>query len=142
MSRFIQIIKTEPALITGAVQVVLALLSATVVSLTAEQTGAILAVTTAVLALIAAIATRPFQVQALTGFVTAAVTLLITFGVPHVDPGIVATVNAAIVAIAPLIVRFHVTPVATLNAAKRKPVPAPASPATAPVPPSPAAPAA
>jgi hypothetical protein len=139
VSRFIQIVKTEPALLTGAVQVALALLSATVVSLTAGQTGAILAVTTAVLALNAAIATRPFQVQALAGFATAAVTLLITFGVPHVDPGIVATANAAIVAIAPLIVRSHVTPVATLKAeaAWQQPKPAPA-----PAPPPPAAPAA
>jgi hypothetical protein len=113
------LIKTEPALITGTVQAVLALLAGTVITFTASETGAILAVTTAVLALIAAAATRPFQVSALTGFVSAAVTLLIAFGVPGVQPGIVSTLNAVIVAVVMLIVRLHVTPVATLKAQAR-----------------------
>jgi hypothetical protein len=112
----LSLIKAEPVLIVSAVQAVLALLSGTVLSLSASETGAILAVTTAVLALIAAAATSPFQVSALTGFVGAVVTLLVAFGVPHVEPSIVSTLNAVIVAIAALIVRVHVTPVATLRA--------------------------
>jgi hypothetical protein len=116
---FLSLIKTEPALITGVVQAVLALLAGTVFTFTAAETGAVLAVTTAVLALVAAIATRPFRVAALTGFVTAVVTLLIAFGVPHVQPGIVSTLNAAIVAVFMLIVRLHVTPLATLHAQAR-----------------------
>lgn len=124
VTRFIVIVKTEPALIVGVVQAVLALLAGTVLTLTAGQTGAVLSVTTAALALVAAIATRPFQVAALTGLVTAVVTLLITFGVPHVQAGTVATLNAAIVAVFALVLRLHVTPLATLHAqAKARPVP-------------------
>ena len=58
-------------------------------------------------------------VAALTGLVAAVVTLLIAFGVPHVQPGVVATLNAAIIAVFALIVRIHVTPLATLHAQAR-----------------------
>lgn len=115
MKSLLNLIRTEPALVTGVVQAVLALLSGTVLTLTAGQTGAILAVTTAVLALIAGAMARPFQVSALTGLVGSVVTLLVSFGVHGVQPGIVSTLNAAIVAIAALVVRLHVTPVATLR---------------------------
>jgi hypothetical protein len=137
LARFVQIVKTEPALLAGLVQAVIGLAVGLGLNLTADQTGALLALTTAVLGFVAAIATRPIRVGAVTALVTAIVTLLISFGA-HVDPGIVATVNAAIVAIAPLIVRLHVTPVATLNA-QRRPAPVPAPPAPAPVPPPPPA---
>jgi hypothetical protein len=130
VKQFLNLIKTEPALVTGVVQAVLALLAGTVVTLTATQAGAILAVTTAILALVAAIATRPFQVAALTGLTTSLVTLLIAFGVPHVDAGTVSTLNAAITAVAALIVRLHVTPVVSLP----KPPPPTTSPSHPPVP--------
>jgi hypothetical protein len=68
------IIKTEPALITGAVQAILALL------------------------------------------IAAVVTLLAAFGVNGIQSGVVITLNGAIVAITALVLRQHVTPVATLNA--------------------------
>lgn len=113
----LMIVKTEPALVTGAIQAVLALLIATGANLTAAQSGAILAVTTVALAVIAALtAARPAQVPALTGLVTTVVTLLAAFGVNHVQPGVVGTINAAIVAIMALVLRQHVTPVATLKA--------------------------
>jgi hypothetical protein len=127
MKSLLNLIKTEPVLIVSAVQAVLALLAGTVLNLTSAESGAILAGTTALLALIAAISTRPFQVSALTGFVSAVVTLLVAFGVPHVQPSIVSTLNAVVVAVVAVVVRLHVTPVATLNtAAKAKSVPAPA----------------
>lgn len=103
-------IKTEPVLITSVVQAIVALISATVVHLSAAESGAILAVTTAVLALISAIATRPFHVSALTGLISAIVTLMVAFGVHGVQPGVVSTINAAVVGVAALIVRLHVTP--------------------------------
>lgn len=109
------IITTEPVLIAGAVQAVLALLAGTVLTLTAAESGAILAATTAALALAAAAWARPFQVSALTGFVSAVVTLLVAFGVHGVQPSIVSTLNAAIVAVAVLILRGHVTPLVTLR---------------------------
>jgi hypothetical protein len=114
MIKLITLVKTEPALFTAAVQALLSVLVATGLSLTAGESGAILAVTTAVLALATAIATRPFQVSALTGFLTAVFTLALAFGVHGIQPGLVAAVNGAVVAIAALIVRVHVTPVASL----------------------------
>lgn len=119
LSRLVNLAKTEPVLVVSAVEAVLALLGGTVLALTASETGAVLAVTTAALALVAALATTPFQVSALTGFVAAVVTLLMAFGVPHIDPGIVSTLNAAIVAVFAIVVRLHVSPVASL--AKRAP---------------------
>jgi hypothetical protein len=113
----LNLVKTEPALLAGAAQTVLALLTATVIPhITAAESGASLAAFTAALSLVAAIATRPFQVSALTGFTGAAVTLLVAFGIPGVQPSIVATLNAVIVAVAMLVVRLHVTPVTTLRA--------------------------
>jgi hypothetical protein len=109
------IAKTEPVLITGAVQAILALILATGANLTVAQSGAILAATTAALAAVAAAAARPVQVPALTGLVTAVVTLLAAFGVNHVQPGLVNTLNGTIVAIMALVLRQHVTPVAALN---------------------------
>jgi hypothetical protein len=130
MKSVLTMIKTEPALITGAIQAVLALVVGTGVNLSAGQTGALLAVTTAVLALVTAASARPFQVGALTGLVSAVVTLLIAFGVHGVQPGIVSSLNAAIVAVMALVLRGHVTPVATLRAqAQAKPAPAPVTPA-------------
>ncbi len=124
MKSLLNLIKTEPALITGVVQAVIGLVAGRGFTLCAGQAGADLAVTTAVLGLHTAIATRPFQVSALTALVTAVVTLLIAFGVKNVSPGIVSTLNAAIVAVAALLVRVHVTPVAALRK-QAKPDPAP-----------------
>ena len=115
MSRLIAIIKTEPVMITGLVQALLAFAIATGWHLTTAEGAGIIAATTAILALVAAVATRPFQVSALTGAVTAVVTLLVAFGVPHIQLGDVATLNAVIVAVMTLVLRLHVTPVATLN---------------------------
>jgi len=64
-------------MITAAVQAILGVIMAFGVHLTADETGAILAVTTALLALITALlalitafSARPFAVSALTGFVS------------------------------------------------------------------------
>ena len=119
MSKLLNLVKTEPAMITAAVQALIALVVSLGYSLSAGQTGAIVAVTTAVLALITAAAARPFQVSALTGLVSAVVTLLLAFGVHGIQPSFVSTFNAAIVAVLALVLRSHVTPVATLAAQAR-----------------------
>ena len=105
-----------PAMITAAVQAILGVIMAFGVHLTADETGAILAVTTALLALITAFSARPFAVSALTGFVSAVVTLLLAFGVHGIQPNLVASVNATIVAVSALVLRGHITPVTTLKA--------------------------
>ena len=113
----LRIIKTEPALLTGLLQTVLSLIVGLGAHLTAGQTGALLAATTAVLALVAAASTRPFHVAALTGALGAVITLLVAFGVRHVSVADIATVNAVVVALAALLLRLHVTPVASLKKA-------------------------
>lgn len=115
MKSLLNIIKTEPVLLTGLVQTLLAFAVGTGWHLTTAEGAGIIAATTAILALVAAVATRPFQVPALTGAVTAVVTLLVAFGVPHIQLGDVATLNAVIVAVMALVLRLHTTPVATLQ---------------------------
>lgn len=124
--KFTQMVKTEPVLFTSAVQAVLALISGTVIHLSAAQSGAILAVTTAVLSLIAAASTRPFHVSTLTGFISAVVTLLVAFGIHGVQPGVVSSLNAALVGVVAIIVRLHVSPKAAITEAggKKEEVPA------------------
>lgn len=109
------LILNDGALIAGAVQTVLALLSATVITLTASETGAILGVTSALLGLGAAFFTSPFRVSAMTGLTGAVVTLLVAYGVPHVEPSIVAVINAAITAIAALVVSARTDSVAEVR---------------------------
>jgi membrane-bound ClpP family serine protease len=105
----VNVIKNEPALISGVVQSLLALLVGLGLHLTTDQTGAILAVVAAVLGLVAAAATRPFHVAALTGVVSAVIPLLLAFGV-HASTADISTVNAVIVAVFALLVRMHVSP--------------------------------
>jgi len=131
MSKLINVIKTEPVLITGLVQSLLALLVGLGFSLTAGQTGALEAGTTAVLALVAAVSVRPFPVAALTGALSAVATVLIAFGVPHISTGAVSSLNAVVVAVLGLVLRGHVTPVASLPKPAPLPAPAPVPPVVA-----------
>lgn len=81
---------------------------------TADQTGAILALTAAALAAVPAVLARPVQVSGITGLLTAVLTLLMAFGVRGIQPGLVAALNAAIVALMATVLRGHVTTLATL----------------------------
>jgi hypothetical protein len=110
-----QTVKSEPVLFTSALQAVLALVSGTAVHFSAVQSGAILAATTAILTLVAALSTKPFHVTALTGFMSAIVTLLVAFGIHGIQPGIVSTLNGGLVAVVSIIVRLHVSPKVTEN---------------------------
>jgi hypothetical protein len=130
MSRLVNLIKTEPVMLTGLVQSLLALVVGLGLSLSGTETGALEAATTAVLALVAAVSVRPFPVAALTGAVTAVATVLVAFGVPHVSTGEVSSLNAVIVSVLSLVLRGHVTPVASLRK-PGPPAPVPAPPAAA-----------
>lgn len=118
--RILSLVRTEPAVVTGAVQAVLALVVGLGFTLSAGQEGAILGVTTAVLGAVTAFATRPFQVSALTGLASAIVTFLLAFGVKNISPGVVPAVNALIAAVVPLVVSLRVTPLATVRAEARE----------------------
>lgn len=116
-----ELVKTEPAVFLAAVQAAITLAAQFGLTLTAAETGGLLAATSALLALVTAAMTHPFKLAALTGFVTATGTVLLAFGIPHVAPGAVSALNMVIVAaFAFLGVRPQVTPKASL----RKPVPA------------------
>jgi MFS-type transporter involved in bile tolerance (Atg22 family) len=110
MSGFTTWLKSEMPMISGLVQAALALAATFDKSLTAGQTGAIEAAVAAVGALIVAFGTRPFQVSVLTGATQAVILLLVAFHIHGVQPGLVGTVNAAIVFLASLLVRQHVSP--------------------------------
>ena len=106
---FVRLLRTEPVLCAAAVQACVAIAAG--LGLSAKQSGAIEAATTAVLGVVVAWHVRPVPVPAFTGAVAAVVTLLVAFGVPAVPAGTVSAVNAALVAVLALF-RGHVTPVA------------------------------
>ena len=112
MARFVNLLRTEPVLMAGALQAILSLLISLGLNLTAGQAGAIEAATTAVLGVVVAWNVRPLQVPALTSAVGAIVTLLVAFGVPGVQAGSVSAFNAALVAVL-MLFRGHVTPLAS-----------------------------
>ena len=130
MSKFLNTLRTEPVVIAGFVQSLLALLVGLGLSLTAGQTGALEAGTTAVLALVAAVAVRPFPVAALTGALSAVATVLVAFGVHHVSSAEISSLNAVIVSVLSLVLRGHVTPTVPL-VPRPAPVPTPAPPVAA-----------
>jgi hypothetical protein len=118
-----RLLSLEPVLSAGVVQAAIALVVALGFHLTAGQSGAIEAATAGLAALIMALSVRPFQVPALTGALTAIGTLLVAFGVHGVQPNLVSSFNAALVAVLAIVLRGHVTPVASL--------PKPAAPGSA-----------
>lgn len=111
------LLKAEPAVFSGLVQAAIAIGTSLGLNLTAAEQGVLLAATTAGLTLLVAAVTRPFPVSALTGFATALGTALIAFGVPHVTPGAVSSVNAFAGILVTILVSIRVTPVATLKKA-------------------------
>jgi hypothetical protein len=60
---------------------------------------------------------KPVSVDTWNGFISAIVTLLVAFGIHGVQPGIVSSLNAALVGVVAIIVRLHVSPKATVTEA-------------------------
>jgi hypothetical protein len=119
----LNLIRTEPAMIVAVAQTVIGLVVSLGFNVSADATAAVLAFTTALLAFVPAVLARPVQVSGITGLVSAGVTLLLAFGVHGIQPGLVASLNAAVVAVMAIILRGHLTPVAS------RPKPAPVVPA-------------
>lgn len=127
MSRLLSLIKTEPALFSGAAQAVLGIIAAFGIGFTADQTAGILAVTGALLGAVTAAVTRPVSPAAFSGLVTAAAVLVTAYGV-HLPAGAVGSVNLLVsTGFALLGARPQVTPVAKLHPGTR-PVPVPPGP--------------
>lgn len=127
MARLLNLVKTEPALFTSAVQALLGIIAASGIDFTADQTAGILAVTAALLAAVTAAVTRPVTPAAFTGLVTAAAVLIAAYGV-HLNAELVGSVNFLITTgFAFFGVRSQVSPVATLRK-QAQTVPVPVTP--------------
>jgi hypothetical protein len=100
-----------PVLTAGVIQSALALGVALGLHLTPVQTGAIEAAAAAVLAVIAALRVRPFEVSVLGGVLVAIGTVLVAFRVPHVTPGLVSIAYALFSALIAGFVHSQVSPV-------------------------------
>jgi hypothetical protein len=105
-------LKTEPTVIVQAFQVVLALLVATgALDLSDQQTGAMLAVVTAFIAVINGIAVRPFKLPLVVGLVQTVFLLFPAFGA-DVDTNLQGAIISAVTVLGAIFLRQSVTPVA------------------------------
>jgi hypothetical protein len=109
-------IRNEPAMVTGLCQAALGIGVALGLHWTPGQAGALEASVAGVAAIIVAASTRPVEVPILTGGLTAILTCLVAFGVPHVTSATVSAVNVADVAVLAIVLRAHQTPVAPVTA--------------------------
>lgn len=112
MDAITRTIRIEPAMVTGVLQAALALGVTLGLSLTASQSGALEAAAAGVAAIIVAASTRPVAPPILTGGLTAILTCLVAFGVPHVTAASVSAVNVLAAAVLAIVLRGHQTPIA------------------------------
>lgn len=110
-----KIFNREPALWLSLIQTLVALAVGLGLALNGEQVGLVNAAAAAILALVAAIAVRPFPVPLLMGAIQAALALGVGFGL-HLAPEQVGLVNAAAAALVGFILRMHVEPKANARA--------------------------
>jgi hypothetical protein len=102
----------EPAMIVYAVNAAVALVVAFGANLSHDQVAAVTTVTTAVLAIVTAVLTRPIVVSTITGAVGTALAAVAAFGLHLSADQIGATVTALSIALA-LLLRSNVSPAAT-----------------------------
>ena len=114
---FRKLVAYEPAFAAGTVQAVLALLVALGHHFSAAQTGAIEAIAAAFLGLVTAGAVNKATPAVYTGLLTAVGTLLIAFGVPHVNSGEVSAANALVAVLMASLLREKVSPIAAAKSA-------------------------
>ncbi|WP_030506380.1 hypothetical protein [Microbispora rosea] len=103
------ILGREPALWLSLIQTVIALAVGLGLSITGEQVGLINGAAAAVVALVAAVAVRPFPVPLLMGAIQALLALGVGFGL-DLSPEQVGLVNGALAALVGFIMRMHVSP--------------------------------
>jgi hypothetical protein len=116
-------IRNEPALVTGVIQAALSLAVTLGLDLTAGQTGALEAAAAGVAAIIVAASTRPVAPPILAGGLTAILTCLVAFGIPHVTAASVSEVNVLALAVLAIVLRVHQTPVAPAPPPPARPLP-------------------
>jgi small basic protein len=100
----------EPVVVLNTLSAVLGLVvSLSITSLTAEQSGAIVAAVSAILGAIAAVMTRPIAPQAFTAVVAAGSVLVATFGY-DVSQETIGAINTLVLAGLTLLTRAQVSP--------------------------------
>lgn len=102
-------IKFEPALVLGLVHTIIALVVAFGLPLSKDQTGAIIALVSALVGIASALAVHPFHWPLILGAVHSALALLLSFGL-HLTPSQQGAVLAVTAAILSIITRQLVTP--------------------------------
>lgn len=100
----------EPVFKAGTVQAVVALVIALGFNLSAGATGVIEGGAAALLGLLTAIVVNNATPALFTGVLTAAATLLVAFGVPHVSSGLVSAVYALLAIVMASLLREKVSP--------------------------------
>lgn len=111
----VRLLKTEPTLITQGVQAVIAVLvAARVIDFSDGQTGAILAILTAGIALLNGLSVRPFSWPLVVGAVQAALALLLAFGF-DVSQELQGSIITATTVLGAIVIRQAVTPEAKLR---------------------------
>lgn len=108
----------EPAVIVYAVNAGVAALVAWGLDLSADQTGAINTIVTAVLAAVVAAMTRPVTVSAITGAAATVATALAAFGLHLTADQIGASVTVGSIVLA-LLLRQNVTPAPAVTSGAR-----------------------
>jgi uncharacterized membrane protein YphA (DoxX/SURF4 family) len=112
---FVAFVKTEPTLITQGVQAAIAVLvAARVIDFTDGETGSILAILTAGLALLNGLSVRPFAWPLVVGVVQAALALLLAFGF-EVSQELQGSIIALTTVVGAIVIRNAVTPEAKLS---------------------------
>jgi hypothetical protein len=111
----LRILKTEPALIGQTLTLGVAMLTAFGLHLSADRTGAVIVIVTALVALATALAARPVQVPVLAGIATTVLTACAAFGLDW-SPAKIGSLVAFVSVFMGLLLRQHLTPVAAKDA--------------------------
>lgn len=117
--KFLHAIKTEPSVIMYAVNAGLTALVAFGLHATPTETGAVTTIAAAVITIVTAASTRPVSVPLITGAVATIASAAAAFGM-HLTTAEIGAGVPVLTIILSLVLRQAITPVATLNAEKRK----------------------
>jgi hypothetical protein len=103
------LLKSEPALVSWAVNGGIAALCAFILHFGATKEAAVATIVTGLSALVTAYATRPVNVSVVSGAITTLATAVAAFGL-HIAPGTTAFLVTLVSALTGLLVRGHVSP--------------------------------
>lgn len=109
-------LKTEPAVVAGAVNAIVALLAAFVFSASPTAEAAVVTIVTAASAIYVAAMARPIQLPLITGGIATALTAAAVFGL-NISPDQMGLLTTAVATVLGLLLRGQLTPVASLRVA-------------------------